>query len=76
MPDLTTLKVPKDLRERITREAAREGRTAAGLLSDLLDERDRAARFEAVRRAYASPDDSWRAETEDWSVAAADGLDD
>jgi len=75
MPDLTTLKVPKDLRERIAREAARDGRTAAGLLSTLLDDRERAARFAAVRRAYADPDVSWQAETEEWSAAAADGLD-
>jgi len=76
MPEpLTTLKVPKALRERISRQAAAEGSTAAGLLARLLDEHDRRLRFEAVRAAYAEPDASYRDETADWDVALADGLD-
>lgn len=70
----TTIKVPKELRERIARAAAEHGLTAAELIAGLLDTDDRRARFEAVRRAYAAPDDAYRAETEQWESLAGDGL--
>ena len=78
MPEeMTTIKVPKRLRQRISAEAARDGVTAAGLLSSLLDERDRAARFEAVRAAYArGVDEDYREETRAWDTTLADGRDD
>lgn len=72
---MSTIKVPMSLRERISREAARGGLTAAGLISALLAEHDRQARFRAVRRAYASSDSTYLAETEEWDTLAADGLD-
>jgi hypothetical protein len=72
---MTTIKVPKHLRERLSRNASRSGLTAAALISDLLDERERQARFDAVRHAYeTSADDAYAAETEEWDSLAGDGL--
>ena len=72
---MTTIKVPKHLRERLSRHAGRAGLTAAALISDLLDERERQARFEAVRHAFeASADDAYAAETQEWDSLAGDGL--
>lgn len=72
---MTTIKVPKKLRERISRDAARRGLTAAGWISALLAEHDRQARFGAVRRAYETADSTYAKETEDWDSTAGDGLD-
>jgi predicted transcriptional regulator len=71
---LTTIKVSKDLRERISRDAAAQGTTAAGLISSLLDEHEKRARLAAVRRAYATADDGYLAEFEQWDELAGDGL--
>lgn len=69
MPDTTTtIKVPRSLRERVSREAAEAGLTAAGLIAALLDEHDRQARFAAVREAHARPDVSYAAETAAWDI--------
>lgn len=48
--------------------------TAAEVITGLLDEADRRARFEAIREAYASTDTSYREETEAWDSSAGDGL--
>ena len=73
---MTTIKVPKRLRDRISRDAAREGLTAAGFLGALIAAHERAARFDAVRGAYAAdPDVEYVAETEQWDMLANDGLD-
>lgn len=72
---MTTIKVPRQLRERIAREAADFGGTAAELVTELLDEHDRRARFDAVRQAYVSNDSTYADETEDWDTLADDGLD-
>jgi hypothetical protein len=71
---MITIKVPKQLRERISRDAAHEGLTAAGLISVLLDEHERRARFSAVRRAHAQADPAYAAETAEWEALAGDGL--
>jgi hypothetical protein len=72
---MTTIKVPKPLRERLSRHAGRAGLTAAALISELLDERERQARFEAVRHAYeTAADDAYAAETQEWDSLAGDGL--
>jgi macrodomain Ter protein organizer (MatP/YcbG family) len=72
---MTTIKVSKHLRERLSRNAGRAGLTAAALISELLDERERQARFEAVRRAYEdSADDAYAAETQEWDSLAGDGM--
>jgi hypothetical protein len=71
----TTIKVPKHLRERLSRHAGHAGLTVAALISEMLDERERQARFKAVRRAYeASADDAYAAETQEWVSLAGDGL--
>lgn len=73
--EMTTIKVPKRLRERVSRDAARNGLTAAGFLSNLLDEHERQERFEAVRLAYATEDATYVDETAAWDSALGDGLD-
>lgn len=70
----TTIKVPKDLRARISREAAEQGTTAAGLISTLLDEHEKRGRLRAVGRAYATADSSYAEEVEQWDTLAGDGL--
>lgn len=74
MPELTTIKVPKDLRERIAARAGQQRMTAAEVIAALLDEADRRARFDAVRAAYAREDPSYLEETEAWDSLADDGL--
>jgi hypothetical protein len=75
MPEtVTTIKVPRSLRERIAARAGRQRMTAAEVIAELLDDADRRARFEAVREAYASTDASYREETEAWDSLADDGL--
>jgi len=70
----TTIKVPKELRQRISCEAAAQGTTAAGLISSLLDDHEKRARLRAVGRAYAHADDSYVAEVAQWDLLAGDGL--
>jgi len=48
---LTSIKVRIELRDRRARNAAREGRPAAGLIATLLDDLDRRRRVAAVRAA-------------------------
>jgi hypothetical protein len=76
MPEtVTTIKVPRSLRERIAARAGQQRMTAAEVIAELLDDADRRARFQAVREAYASTDDaSYREETEAWDSLADDGL--
>ncbi|TFV90346.1 toxin-antitoxin system protein [Blastococcus sp. CT_GayMR16] len=75
MPDLlTTIKVPKSLRERIAIRAGEQRMTAAEVIAGLLDDADRRARFDAVRAAYDQADASYREETEAWDSLADDGL--
>ena len=53
MPEaVTTIKVPKSVRERIAARANEQHITAAEVITQLLDEADRRARFDAVRAAY------------------------
>jgi len=73
---MTTIKVPKPLRQRIASAAASEGVTAAAFLAGLLDRYERDQRFAHVRRAYAGEVDGDYAElTEAWDRAAAPDLD-
>ena len=69
----TTIKVPSELRDRISASARSRGTTAAGLLAELLDEHERAERFAAVKAAYArlAPDDDYWAETRTWEALQA-----
>ncbi|NEK60234.1 hypothetical protein GCU56_20460 [Geodermatophilus sabuli] len=70
---MTTIKVPRSLRERIAARASQQQMTAAEVIAELLDEADRHARFEAIREAYASTDASYREETQAWDSLADDG---
>lgn len=76
MPELTTIKVPKALRESVMRSARAEGLTAAEFLELVTEEHARSQRFAAVRRAYATTgrDRDYDEITESWNQAAADGL--
>ena len=76
MADLTTIKVPKGLRDTVMRSARAEGLTAAEFLGLVTDEHARRRRFEAVRSAYASTadDQDYADLTADWDRAADDGL--
>jgi hypothetical protein len=76
MPEpVTTIEVPRSLRERITARAGQRRMTDAEVIAELLDEADRRARFEAVRQTYARTDASYRDEIEAWDSLADDGLD-
>ena len=72
----TTIKLDSRLRDRLNEEARRDGVTVARVLEAMLEERDRARRFEALRAAIAatSAQDraSYEAETEEWESSAAD----
>jgi hypothetical protein len=76
--DVTTIKVPKALRDRIAAHAADEGLTAQSFLQSLIDAHERNKRLAAVAAAYLESSDedleSWREETEDWAAVDADGL--
>ena len=75
MTDVTTIKVPRALRERISRNAARRGVTAAVLIGDLLDRYEREQRLAAVGNAYATaPDAGYGEETAAWDETDTDGL--
>lgn len=75
MADLTTIKVSRGLRERISRDAAQRGVTAAALIGELLDSYEREQRFAAVKKAYAGNQDlKYAKETSAWDAAVADGL--
>ena len=72
--DVTTIKVSKDLRDRIASSARTSGVSAAELISRLLDDRERQARLAAVRAAYVECDAEYDAETVAWDRLAGDGL--
>lgn len=76
MPELTTIKVPKTLRDSVMRSARAEGVTAAEFLELVTAEHARSQRFAAVRQAYATTkrDRDYDEITEGWNEAAADGL--
>ncbi len=78
MTVMTTIKVPKALRESVMRSARAEGLTAAEFLELLTQAHARKQRFAAVRQAYATavPDRDYDEITEAWNEAATDGLDD
>lgn len=73
---VTTVKVPRSLRERITKDAAEVGQTAAGFLTIVVDRWEREQRLAAVRRAYEAVDDEYRDDSEAWDPTNTDGLHD
>jgi hypothetical protein len=76
MSDLTTIKVPKELRMVVMEIARAEGLTAAELIRRLIEDHKRQARMAEVRKAYADvrPDEDYADLTVTWDEAAADGL--
>jgi hypothetical protein len=72
---VTTVKVPRSLRERIARDAAQTGQTAAGFLATVVERWEREQRLALVRRAYEARDDSYTEETNAWDAVDGDGLD-
>lgn len=76
MADLTTIKVTKPLRERISAAAAQEDATVQKFLEHVMDEHDRHKRIAAVAAAIRGADEgtlsAWRAETADWASVDAD----
>ena len=73
MSMMTTIKISRELRDRISHDAAAAGTTAAGLISLLLDSYEREQRLAAVGRAYAQPDASYTEETAAWDLVDAEG---
>jgi len=78
MSEMTTIKVPKDLREAVMQSARAEGLTAADFLRRLIEEHARRQRFAAVRLAYAGSarDRDYDEITAAWDQAGDDGLTD
>ena len=78
MSEMTTIKVPKDLREAVMQSARAEGLTAAEFLRRLIEEHARRQRFAAVRLAYAggARDRDYDEITAAWDQAGDDGLTD
>lgn len=74
---MTTIKVPRPLRERIAGGAAEEGVTAAVFLTGLIDRFERDRRFAEVRRAYAGRgiDSDYAELIQTWDRATTEDLD-
>jgi hypothetical protein len=70
----TTIKVPRELRDRINHDAGQRGLTAAALLAELLDDYERGRRLMAFGRAFAAGRDAeYQADTDLWDNTSADG---
>lgn len=76
MADLTTIKVSKPLRERISAAAAQEDATVQRFLEQVMDEHERHKRLAAVAAAIRGADaaglSTWRAETAEWATVDVD----
>lgn len=74
----TTIKLDSATRDRLNAEARREGTTAGRVLEQMLADRERARRFEALRVAVeaAGEDErkSYVEETAAWDRTSGDGL--
>lgn len=70
---LTTIKVPVDLRDRISSDAKARGVTTAMLLTEVLDEWEHRQRMTAVGQAFATltPGDEYWDEVRAWDVIAS-----
>lgn len=76
MADVTTIKVTKPVRDRITAAAAERRETVQTFMEHLMDEHDRFKRLAAVGAAMSSADEDtlrrWREASERWSALDAD----
>ncbi len=74
MQGMTTIKVSRDLRQRISEDAAERGVTAAVLISELLDNYEREQRLAAVGRVYLGARDvGYVEEIAAWDQTSSDG---
>ena len=76
MADVTTIKVSKPLRDRISAAAAQRDQTVQSFMEQVMDEHDRHERLAAVAAAMRDADEetlsAWRAETADWAAVDTD----
>lgn len=76
MADVTTIKVSKPLRDRISAAAAQRDQTVQNFMEQVMDEHDRRERLAAVAAAISGADDgtlsAWRSETAAWAAVDAD----
>jgi hypothetical protein len=74
--DITTIKVSKGLRDRISAGAAQQHQTVQRFIENVLEDHERRRRLAAVAEAMGNADertlDDWRAETDVWEAAEAD----
>jgi predicted transcriptional regulator len=74
--DITTIKVSKALRDRISAGAAQQHQTVQRFIENVLEDHERRRRLAAVAEAMGNADertlDDWRAETDVWEAAEAD----
>lgn len=74
--DVTTIKVTRKLRDRISAGAAEQHQTVQRFIESALENYDRNRRLAAVAAAMADADEEtlqhWRAETESWDAADGD----
>lgn len=70
---LTTIKVPVELRERISADAKARGVTAADLIAQALDELERQQRWAKVGAVFSdlAPDDDYWDEVRAWDAISA-----
>ena len=70
---MTTIKISKRLRDRVSAGAAEQRQSVQRFVETILDERDRQRRLAAVAEAMAGTDqralDDWRSETHRWEAA-------
>jgi predicted transcriptional regulator len=74
--DLTTIKVSKALRDRISSGAAEQHQTVQKFIERVIEDYERHRRLNAVATALATADentlDEWRTETDIWAGADTD----
>ena len=76
MSDVTTIKVPRALRDRVSKAASQRGVSAASLVDELLNRYEREQRLTAVGNAYKTVEaETCVGEMEAWDESLSDGLD-
>jgi hypothetical protein len=74
--DVTTIKVSKRLRDRITAGATQQHQPVQGFLERVLDDYDRHQRLAAVAAAMNSAEEgtlrAWRTESDSWAALDSD----
>lgn len=74
--DVTTIKVSKKLRDRITAGAVERDQTVQRFMERVLDDYDRHQRLAAVAAALSKSDEdtlqAWRSETDSWTSLDSD----